>query len=218
MVFAVVQLTRAETAPAAEVSQIWTPAALSTPGAGPTSAASPVKKSQSTTSGVTAPLWPAHPATPQTQKQTVGVPSRLLIARVGVEMPVVSTTISKGEMTMPDHPSSIGWYAYGPRPGATTGAAVLAGHVDSWQYGTGPLVRLKSLRRGDRIVVVSAKARLTFRVTAVQLVAKHTPAVDEIFDRTGPGRLEIVTCGGAFLPKQGGYQDNVVVTAIRAKG
>ena len=34
-----------------------------------------------------------------------------------------------------------------------------------------------------------------------------------LFARTGPGRLQIVTCGGSYLPDKGGYQENIVVTA-----
>ena len=38
-------------------------------------------------------------------------------------------------------------------------------------------------------------------------------APDSLFARTGPGRLQIVTCGGSYLPDKGGYQENIVVTA-----
>ncbi len=36
----------------------------------------------------------------------------------------------------------------------------------------------------------------------------------ELFARSGPARLTVITCGGPYLADQGGYQDNVVVTAV----
>ena len=37
---------------------------------------------------------------------------------------------------------------------------------------------------------------------------------EELFARTGPERLWIITCGGEYLPDEGGYQQNLVVTAV----
>ena len=36
----------------------------------------------------------------------------------------------------------------------------------------------------------------------------------EVFARTGPERLRLVTCTGPYLPEAGGYQQNLVVTAV----
>jgi hypothetical protein len=54
---------------------------------------------------------------------------------------------------------------------------------------------------------------LTFRVDSVRLISKRAVPLAEVFDRDGPARLRIVTCGGPYVPARGGYQDNVVVTA-----
>ena len=37
---------------------------------------------------------------------------------------------------------------------------------------------------------------------------------EELFARTGTERLRIITCGGDYLPDEGGYQQNLVVTAV----
>ena len=116
---------------------------------------------------------------------------------------------------MPDHPSTIGWYRFGPAPGAARGSAVLAGHVDSVRYGVGPLASLRRLHRGDRIVVIDRRGGPErFRVDQTQLISKQTLALDKVFALGGVPLLRILTCGGAYLPDRGGYQDNVVVTAV----
>ena len=92
---------------------------------------------------------------------------------------------------------------------------MLGGHVDSSRYGIGPLVELRRLRTGDRIEVRTADGVCAFRVTPIELISKRALDLDEVFDRDGRPVLRILTCGGPYLPDRGGYQDNVVVTAVR---
>jgi len=87
--------------------------------------------------------------------------------------------------------------------------------VDSLEYGVGPLARLSSLRRGDRVTVRTAGRSLSFRVVQVRVVSKSDVALAEVFRRGGPASLRIVTCGPPYIASQGGYQDNVIVTAVR---
>jgi len=107
------------------------------------------------------------------------------------------------------------WYRFGPRPGAPRGSAVLAGHVDSVRYGVGPLSRLSSLHPGDRLTVHTKAGPLGFRVVRVAVVAKSDVALREVFRRQGRPSLRIVTCGPPYIASLGGYQDNVIVTAVR---
>jgi sortase (surface protein transpeptidase) len=132
-------------------------------------------------------------------------------------MPIMATTVDKtGQMALPDRPTQIGWYAYGPRPGALEGSAVLGGHVDSREYGVGPLAGLRELARGDKIIIVSKGGeRLTYRVDSIRQISKRSVPLAEIFDRSGSPRLRIVTCGGPYIPSRGGYRDNLILTAIR---
>ena len=160
--------------------------------------------------------WPTREATPE-QSEAVGpgLPQQLIISRLGLTMPIVATTLDDaGLMALPDRPTKIGWYSYGPRPGATRGSAVLGGHIDSRRYGIGPLAGLRRLSRGDEIVVRTATGSITFEVRSVRVISKRALPLNEIFDRDGPPRLRIVSCGGAYLPARGGYQDNIVVTAL----
>jgi hypothetical protein len=143
-----------------------------------------------------------------------GRPKTLILSRLGISVPIGATTVDdRGQMELPARPSEIGWYAYGPKPGSAEGSAVLAGHVDSRRLGVGPLVALQRVRPGDVVVVQATSGPLTFEVDRVQLIAKRELNLERLFDRRGRPVLWIVTCGGRYLPHQGGYQSNVVVTA-----
>jgi sortase (surface protein transpeptidase) len=160
--------------------------------------------------------WPTRKAAPEADGREPGLPQLLRIPSLKLTMPIIATTLDKrGQMELPETPTEVGWYAYGPRPGAEAGSAVLAGHVDSREYGVGPLAGLRRLSPGDKIIVESRGDRLTFRVEAIRQISKRAVPLAEVFDRNGPSRLRIVTCGGPYLPARGGYQDNVIVTAIR---
>jgi LPXTG-site transpeptidase (sortase) family protein len=136
----------------------------------------------------------------------------LTIPRLDLKMPITAVTVhANGAMAVPSRPTEIGWYAYGPRPGSTHGSAVLGGHVDSREYGIGPLFGLKQLRRGDEIIIKTTKGRERFRVTTVRLISKQDLDVGDVFKRDGEPVLRILTCGGTYR-RSGGYQANIVVT------
>jgi hypothetical protein len=160
--------------------------------------------------------WPTREATPERDEaEQPGSPQQLIISRIRLKMSIVAATLDDaGLMALPDRPTKIGWYSYGPRPGATSGSAVLAGHIDSRRYGIGPLAGLRRLSRGDELMVQTATGSVTFEVRSVRVISKRALPLNEVFDRDGPPRLRIVSCGGAYLPAQGGYQDNIVVTAV----
>jgi sortase (surface protein transpeptidase) len=158
---------------------------------------------------------PVMDATDITIPAPVPAPRSLRLPSVDVTMPVIATGVARdGQMELPDDPSQIGWYRFGAAPGDRRGSAVLAGHVDSIDEGAGPLARLASVSVGERVVVTDGDgARLTYRVTDVQRIAKAALPVDRIFRPDGRHRLVIVTCGGRYLPDAGGYEDNIVVSA-----
>jgi hypothetical protein len=118
-------------------------------------------------------------------------------------------------MALPDDPDRLGWYRYGPVPGDPAGSAVLAGHVDSVREGIGPLAGLASAVPGQRVRVTMADGRTQrFVVVGVERIAQARLPLDQLFARDGQARLSLVTCGGRYLPEAGGYEDNVVVTAL----
>ncbi|HSJ21109.1 MAG TPA: class F sortase [Nocardioidaceae bacterium] len=145
-------------------------------------------------------------------------PVQVNLGSVGVDLPVRPVGVAKdGQMQLPPDPRVMGWYRYGPAPGASTGGSVVvAGHLDSRRLGLGPLVRLRDLRLGDKVVVTTSDgATSTYTIREIERFDRRAlPA--EVFSRSGPERLRIVTCGGEYDPEAGGYQQNLVVTAVPA--
>jgi LPXTG-site transpeptidase (sortase) family protein len=150
---------------------------------------------------------------PRAESKEPGQPRMLTIPRLDLKMPITAVTVDdNGAMAVPARLTEIGWYAYGPRPGSTQGSAVLGGHVDSREYGIGPLFGLKQLRRGDDIIIKTTTGAERFRVTTVRLISKQSLDLRNVFKREGEPLLRILTCGGTYR-RSGGYQANVVVTA-----
>jgi LPXTG-site transpeptidase (sortase) family protein len=111
----------------------------------------------------------------------------------------------------------IGWYKFGPAPGATAGSAVLSGHVDSAQQGLGAFARLGEVKAGDAITVTDETGRqFAYRVVGKEAFDKKSVPLADLFSRSGAARLTLITCGGAFDPAALSYVDNIVVTAVPA--
>lgn len=150
---------------------------------------------------------------PRAESEEPGQPRILAIPRLDLKMPITAVTVdANGAMAVPARPTEIGWYSYGPRPGSTDGSAVLGGHVDSREYGVGPLLGLKQLRRDDEIIIKTTTGAERFRVTTVRLISKQNLNLSDVFKREGEPLLRILTCGGTYR-RSAGYQANVVVTA-----
>jgi sortase (surface protein transpeptidase) len=139
-------------------------------------------------------------------------PARLRIRSIDVDVEVVPVGVVRaGDMEVPG-PSVAGWYRFGPRPGEA-GSSVLAAHVD---YGgrEGAFFRLREVAVGDPVEVAGpGTGSRTFTVTDVAQVPKEGLAAAGAFDRSGPPRLALVTCGGDFDRDRRRYEDNVVVWA-----
>ncbi|MFD3400121.1 class F sortase [Kribbella sp. NPDC058693] len=137
------------------------------------------------------------------------------LAAVGIDIPVVAVGVAPdGQMALPPNPATIGWYRFGPSTTDDRGSVVLGGHIDSKQYGVGPLARLRRLHPGDMAVIrLSNNSVTSYRVRTVEDIAKSSLALDKVFDRDGAPLLRIITCGGPYDHNGGGYRDNLVVTA-----
>ena len=158
----------------------------------------------------------ARPATPAAPPAASGVPVRVTIPALDLELPVLALGVDdQGLMALPDSAFSLAWYRFGPRPADPVGATVIAGHVDTVEEGIGPLARLGDLQPGDRIEVVTRRGTVRYDVTSVDRIAKSVLDLPALFSRAGRARLHLVTCGGDYVADRGGYQDNLVVTARR---
>ena len=188
------QLTREPAAAGAPLEQV-----LAEPAPPPPAAAAPTV----TTRDAAPTVVPQRPA-----------PVRLAVPALGVDAPVEPVGVrDDGQMALPDDVDRLGWYRFGPVPGAE-GSAVLAGHVDDADQGLGALAPLRDAEPGAEVVVTDAAGTATrWRVVSREVLEKQALPVDRLFARTGEPRLVLVTCGGPFLLDVGGYRDNVVVVA-----
>ncbi|RBY74385.1 class F sortase [Blastococcus sp. TF02-09] len=159
------------------------------------------------------PVVTARDAAPRAPRSVVP-PVRVSVPSLGVDAPVDAVGIAPdGQMELPQAVSRVGWYRFGPAPGAA-GSAVLAGHVDDQEQGPGALLRLRDAAVGDELTVTDAAGTGTrWRVVSREAITKQSLPVDRIFARDGAPRLTLITCGGPFLPEYRSYRDNVVVVA-----
>ncbi|WP_433167065.1 sortase domain-containing protein [Kribbella sp. CA-247076] len=161
---------------------------------------------------------PTRAADLPTAEAPLPSPSRLIVEAAALDIPVRPVGVAEdGQMELPANPALIGWYRFGPGPADDQGTVVLGGHLDSKEYGVGPLVRLRRVEAGDLITVRSTDGSTSrYRVRRVEDIAKRKLPVDQLFAREGPRVLKVVTCGGPYNEATGGYRDNLVVTAVPA--
>ncbi len=142
-------------------------------------------------------------------------PVQVRLPSLGVGAPVVPVGVaSGGDVQIPRDGDVVGWYRFGARPGDPSGSAVLVGHRDTISGGAGALFDLDDVAAGDPVLVTTRTGEtLRYRVTALRSLPKQQLPAEQLFAREGRPRLTLITCGGAYLPEVGGYQDNLVVTA-----
>lgn len=138
-------------------------------------------------------------------------PERLRIASIGVDARIVAVGVAAdGQMEIPPA-ADVGWYRLGPAPGQR-GSAVVAGHLDR-EGERGAFFALGSVPVGAQVVVDGDGTSRRFVVTAREQVAKDAVDLRRYFTRSGPERLTLITCGGAFSRSERHYADNIVITA-----
>lgn len=121
----------------------------------------------------------------------------------------------EGAVSIPAKAADVGWYRFGAAPGDPIGSAVLVGHVDSRDGSLGALAALYKVREGDRAQVRRADGyTVHYRITTRQAIPKRRLPASEIFRRDGPAVLTLVTCAPPYDRPHGGYQSNLVVTAV----
>ncbi|MFJ9796679.1 class F sortase [Streptomyces sp. NPDC101145] len=154
------------------------------------------------------------PRAPAPPTRDARPPQRVLVPRVGLDAPVRPVGVTgAGDMAVPPDPAVAGWYRFGPAPGAPRGSSVLAGHVDDDTGAPGEFAALRHVAAGDLVEVRRAGGPpVRYRVTARSTVPKGS-LPDWAFRRDGPPVLTLVTCAPPFVPEDGGYQANLVVTA-----
>lgn len=139
------------------------------------------------------------------------VPDRLVIDPIGLDAPLVATTVDPdGAFVPPSDLDQLGWWR-GVRPGAGHGSVLVAGHLDARRYGRGPLAAIVDLRPGDVASVAGPDdVGRTYVLRGIQTFPKDELPAAELFGVDGPERLVLVTCGGTFDRGEGHWDSNVV--------
>lgn len=157
------------------------------------------------------------PVQPKTTRETPAPalpPRQVQVPAIGVRAPVVPTGVTRaGNAEIPRDGDVVGWYEYGSTPGDRRGSAVLIGHRDTEAEGPGALFDLDALQPGDTIEVAVGRKQESYQVVALRSINKDG-LPDSLFRRGGPHQLVVITCGGAFIPEAGGYQENLFAVAV----
>src|SRR2546423_1554129 len=97
---------------------------------------------------------PTHPVVvPTTTKVIYNLdPNRIQIPKLHADAPIQTMGEVNRELDIPLDPKVVGWWNGGAHPGAATGTAVLAGHIN-YAGVTGDLARIGTLNPGDHIYV-----------------------------------------------------------------
>ncbi|WP_346622081.1 class F sortase [Blastococcus montanus] len=154
----------------------------------------------------------AQPAVPA-PAPALARPAALSIPSLDLEVDLVDLGLdAQRRLEVPEDPAQVGWWSGGPAPGAD-GAAVLAGHVDSYE-GPGAFWRLGELTPGDRIEVTAADGTVhAFVVDGVGRWPKSEFPTDAVYRQADGPELRLITCGGPFDEADRSYRDNVIVFA-----
>jgi sortase (surface protein transpeptidase) len=146
-------------------------------------------------------------------RRQMAIPGHISIPAIGVSAAVIPLHLNRNHtLQVPSDFAQTGWFLGGPEPGET-GAAVVAGHVDS-RSGPAVFYRLRALLPGDRIrLSLRDRTVVRFEVTGTKAVPKKRFPSRLVYRRTARPTLRLITCDGAFDRSTGHYVDNYIVFA-----
>lgn len=143
-------------------------------------------------------------------------PVRILIPELGIDAPVDAVGVYEdGSVEIPEDVARVGWYRFGADPGSGRGSTVIVGHRDGFDQGAGAFYAISAMEPGDTVeLLLSDGSTRRYEVVAREAVRKELLPSDEVFNESGPELLTLVSCIGYFDRDNGGYQQNVIVTAV----
>ncbi len=154
---------------------------------------------------------PPAPPTPTTPSR-VADPVRIEIPSIGVDAAIDPLEVKEDTLAGPKRFSHAGWWRAGPEPGEP-GAAVIAGHIDSYK-GPAVFIRLHEVQPGALVVVHRAdRSSVSFRAVGIERHRKSQLPTDRVFAESNSPLLRLITCGGEFDEQKKSYRDNVIVYA-----
>lgn len=167
---------------------------------------------------------PATPATPTSAPATPEAPAPAMAASrpVSLNIPAIGAQSEllelglrgDGSLEVPpgDPGSPAGWYIHSPAPGER-GPAVLLGHVNATDGGSGVFADLRQLEPGDRVEVTRKDGTTAvFTVERGEQYAKDSFPTEAVYGNTEGSELRLITCDG-YDPSTGQFEANYVVYA-----
>jgi hypothetical protein len=143
-------------------------------------------------------------------------PTALAISDLGISQGVLPVGLNDdGSMEVPSV-SDIGWYLHGATPGRP-GATVLVAHV-WWGNTAGPFHRLGALDPGARIEVGGDGGVVHEYVVVERTMYDKDSLPADLWRKSGPETLVLITCGGEFNKTTRRYKQNIVVYAHPVQG
>ncbi len=126
-------------------------------------------------------------------------PERVVIPALSINAKTEDLGVIAGSrMAAPKHYDTVGWYKYGPAPGAA-GLAVMYGHLDNGLGLEGVFKNLNELKVGQEIEVVTAGGETPhFKVTKIETYAYNAIPDSALHNAQGDSspRLLLITCAG----------------------
>jgi LPXTG-site transpeptidase (sortase) family protein len=159
-------------------------------------------------------VQPGRVGTPAASQRIRFVPTEVVLPG-GSHAPVLPASTVDGQLVVPERVQRVGWWDGGAEAGDPFGSVVLAGHVDSETDGIGYFARLLKVKAGEVVVLRGDGHSASYKVDSVVSVPKNALATESgAFDQTGDHRLVLITCTGAYDRALGGYEQNLVVSAV----
>ncbi len=145
------------------------------------------------------------------------LPKRLIIPKIHTNARVKALgTKNDNQLKAPTNIYDIGWYEKSAKPGEN-GAVLVNGHVHGPKK-PGVFTNLKKLSQGDEVSIERGDGEIftytvvkaqSYPANAVDMAAALVPAV--------PGKqgLNIITCNGSLNGNRTGYEERLIVFAVR---
>jgi hypothetical protein len=165
------------------------------------------------TEAIAEPTPAATAGTPTSQTRSF-VPTRLTLPSGRVAEVDPAGVGADGVLQVPADANRVGWWTGGARAGEPFGSIVVAGHVDSRDYGIGVLSELLRVRPGSELTLDDGTDSRRYRVAVITQAPKaRLAAATEAFRQDVDNRLVLITCSGAYDYRAGAYPNNLVVIA-----
>lgn len=149
----------------------------------------------------------------EAQRKSPAFPVRLIIPSINVDAVVENVGITAaGAMEVPGNTIDVGWYKLGPPPGEV-GSAVISGHFDGRDGGSGVFNNLDKLKQGDKMYVINNQGTTTTFVVRESRTYNPGYADEVFFSNDNGAHLNLVTCDGVWDKNKKSYSKRLVVFA-----